>query len=398
MASAEPPPPGPRLISLRYKGTCEACGAALEARTKAWYDPARRKVRCSVCGPAAGGPAPIATSKDQQQALSTALPPPADAGHAGASALRKYERLSERHHERAAAEVARDAAWRDQVKQDHPLLGRLASALAPKPTIGPEPQSVTAWQTGSHGEARVGGVLDAWAATVGAVVLHDRKIPGSRANIDHLVIARSGVWSIDAKEYKGAVAKVDVGGWSRADFRLEGRRPGPHQATGRPPMADGPGPRSARAPRPRPRRTGLGRPLLRWLGLARFPPETPGVRGHGSRLAIWAAGGPQHPEAADGYPRGRDRNVVGPGLPACLTPKPRRPGGLATAAPTPPPVGALSPPAPRPWHQWPRCPQPASRELWAATPADRPDAAAAVVAPRPLSPAVSAREPLRRPA
>ena len=221
MASAEPPPPGPRLISLRYKGTCEACGAALEARTKAWYDPARRKVRCSVCGPAAGGPAPIATSKDQQQALSTALPPPADAGHAGASALRKYERLSERHHERAAAEVARDAAWRDQVKQDHPLLGRLASALAPKPTIGPEPQSVTAWQTGSHGEARVGGVLDAWAATVGAVVLHDRKIPGSRANIDHLVIARSGVWSIDAKEYKGAVAKVDVGGWSRADLRLK---------------------------------------------------------------------------------------------------------------------------------------------------------------------------------
>jgi hypothetical protein len=117
--------------------------------------------------------------------------------------------------------VARDAAWRDQVKQDHPLLGRLASALAPKPAIGPEPQSVTAWQTGSHGEVRVGGVLDAWAATVGAVVLHDRKIPGSRANIDHLVIARSGVWSIDAKEYKGAVAKVDVGGWSRADFRLK---------------------------------------------------------------------------------------------------------------------------------------------------------------------------------
>lgn len=383
-------------MSLRYKGTCEACGAALEARAKAWYDPARRKVRCGTCGPAGGGPAPAATSKAQQP-LSTALPPPPGAGHAGASALRKYERLSERHHERAAAEVARDAVWRDQVKQDHPLLGRLASAMTPKPAIGPEPQSVTAWQTGSHGEVRVGGVLDAWAATVGAVVLHDRKIPGSRANIDHLVIARSGVWSIDAKEYKGAVAKVDVGAWSRADFRLKvaGRD--------RTKLLDGLGWQMGRAREvlerlaPRPGRTGLGRPLLRGLGLAPFPPETPGVRGHGGRLAIWAAGGAQHPEAADGYPCGRDRNVVGPGLPARLTPKPLRPGGLATTA-LAPPVGALSPPAPRPWRQWPRCPQPASRELWAARPADRPDAAAAVVAPRPLSPAVSAREPLRRPA
>ena len=86
--------------------------------------------------------------------------------------------------------MARDAAWREQVKQGHPVLGRLASAVTPKPTIGPELQSVTAWQTGSHGEVRAGAVLGSWATTVGAVVLHDRKIPGSRANIDHLVVAR----------------------------------------------------------------------------------------------------------------------------------------------------------------------------------------------------------------
>ena len=53
MASAEPPAPKARLVSLRYKGTCEACGAALEARTKAWYDADRRRARCSVCGPVA---------------------------------------------------------------------------------------------------------------------------------------------------------------------------------------------------------------------------------------------------------------------------------------------------------------------------------------------------------
>ena len=34
-------------------------------------------------------------------------------------------------------------------------------------------------------------------------VLHDRRIPGSRANIDHIAVAPTGVWVIDAKRYKG---------------------------------------------------------------------------------------------------------------------------------------------------------------------------------------------------
>jgi hypothetical protein len=38
------------------------------------------------------------------------------------------------------------------------------------------------------------------------VVLHDRRIPGSHVNIDHIALARSGAWAIDAKRYKGKVA------------------------------------------------------------------------------------------------------------------------------------------------------------------------------------------------
>jgi hypothetical protein len=34
-------------------------------------------------------------------------------------------------------------------------------------------------------------------------VLHDRRIPGSRANTDHIAVAPSGVWVTDAKRYKG---------------------------------------------------------------------------------------------------------------------------------------------------------------------------------------------------
>ena len=53
-----------------------------------------------------------------------------------------------------------------------------------------------------------------------AVVLDDRKIPGTRGNIDHVVVAMSGVWVIEAKECEGRVERRDVGGWFKIDERL----------------------------------------------------------------------------------------------------------------------------------------------------------------------------------
>jgi len=52
------------------------------------------------------------------------------------------------------------------------------------------------------------------------VVLHDRLVPGSRANIDHIAIGPSGVFVIDAKKYTGQVEARDVGGLFRTDVRL----------------------------------------------------------------------------------------------------------------------------------------------------------------------------------
>jgi hypothetical protein len=46
-------------------------------------------------------------------------------------------------------------------------------------------------------------------------VLHDRRIPGSRANIDHLVIHSAGVWVVDAKRYKGRPERRVEGGLFR---------------------------------------------------------------------------------------------------------------------------------------------------------------------------------------
>jgi len=94
--------------------------------------------------------------------------------------------------------------------------GRLAGVVK---FMADDPQSTKAWAKGSEGERRLAADL---TKRVGdrAVLLHDRKIPGTRANIDHLAVAASGIWIIDAKNYKGKVEQRDVGGWLKTDRRL----------------------------------------------------------------------------------------------------------------------------------------------------------------------------------
>ena len=45
------------------------------------------------------------------------------------------------------------------------------------------------------------------------MVLHDRAVPGGRANIDHIAVVPSGVWVIDTKHYRGRLEQRDLGGW-----------------------------------------------------------------------------------------------------------------------------------------------------------------------------------------
>lgn len=61
---------------------------------------------------------------------------------------------------------------------------------------------ITAYGIGAEGERLTGRFLD---KLDGYVVLHDRKIPGSKANIDHVAIGPDGVFVIETKNYKGEV-------------------------------------------------------------------------------------------------------------------------------------------------------------------------------------------------
>jgi hypothetical protein len=176
-----------KTMRLRYAGSCRLCGTQLAAGETAVYERATKTVRCVQC--------PQADATLPGSAILTDVPAPAaapviESGVAGASAKREHER--------------RAAKREDRVRAAHPKLGGLILALSD------DPQSTRAWSTGAVGEQIVARSLDKWA-NEHVRVLHDRRIPRTRANIDHIAVAPSGVYVIDAKRYKG-----------RPDLRIQG--------------------------------------------------------------------------------------------------------------------------------------------------------------------------------
>jgi nuclease-like protein len=135
-------------------------------------------------------------------------------GRPGGSAQATWRRL--RTAERAA--WARTVPWRIAVllgigvsggvigSQLAPRLGLVVAALATAAAgwalrFRPSPDAV-AWRRGAAGERRTARLLDPLERH-GWTVLHDLAVPGSRANIDHLVIGPGGVLVIDSKHYRG---------------------------------------------------------------------------------------------------------------------------------------------------------------------------------------------------
>jgi hypothetical protein len=166
---------GARPLRLRYRAVCSVCGITLSPGSDAYWDKASKTATCIACAPESAAPT---------------------AGMPGASAAAEGERRTEKRVEDVrrrygdhAAVVAETMAARD------------ASA---------------SWGKGSDGESRLAAFI---AREVGDAVipLHDRLIPGTRGNIDHIFIAPSGVWVVDAKTYKGKVVKRETGPIWRRD-------------------------------------------------------------------------------------------------------------------------------------------------------------------------------------
>lgn len=200
----ETAPPTEKQMRLRYAGKCRSCGTSLPAGERAVYERAPKTVRCIECPTAQARraePEAVDAAEPAVQAPPIQAPPTEeiDAGVAGSSARREYER-------RRAKDEAR-------LREKWGRFGNIAVKLAP------ERQSTQAWSIGAVGEEQLGRSLERFTE-LGHVVLHDRRIPGSRANIDHIVVTSCGVWVIDAKHYEG-----------RPDLRVEGGFLFPRTAT-----------------------------------------------------------------------------------------------------------------------------------------------------------------------
>ena len=58
----------------------------------------------------------------------------------------------------------------------------------------------------------LGAMAAGWGLRQGWAVLHDLAIPGSQANLDHVVIGPGGVFVIDSKQYRGRLQLDPSGG------------------------------------------------------------------------------------------------------------------------------------------------------------------------------------------
>lgn len=162
-----------KKIPLRYSAVCTICAIDLPPQTYAWWDDDKKNTTCVVCAADIG--------------LVTGDPfssPPMATSVAGASAFDEYQRRA------------------------NPPTSRLAQAQS----VALAPQSTTAWLKGAVGEQAVAKRLDSLPRTI---ALHDRRIPRTKANIDHIAVTPSGVWVIDAKNYSGKLERrLTSSGWS----------------------------------------------------------------------------------------------------------------------------------------------------------------------------------------
>jgi len=185
-----------RELSLRRPDTCISCKESLDVGARAWWDANLKVVMCLTCHAAVDE---VDAATEEGRPASAVEGRTMERGEAGRSSEARYEYLHARREQRIDKRF-----------------GRLAGVVK---FLTDDPQSTKAWRAGSTGERKLAAALEASVGDV-CVLLHDRRVPGTRGNIDHLAVSSNGIWVIDAKNYRGVIQRRDVGGWLSVDNRL----------------------------------------------------------------------------------------------------------------------------------------------------------------------------------
>lgn len=83
-----------------------------------------------------------------------------------------------------------------------------------------DPGSAARWAAGANGE-RVTALWLRPLTYTGWVILHDRSIPGLRANIDHIVIGPGGLFVVDSKMWRKTALRLDRGRLIREEIEVD---------------------------------------------------------------------------------------------------------------------------------------------------------------------------------
>jgi hypothetical protein len=129
-------------------------------------------------------------------------PPEFDPGPAGRSAQREHERRRERRLN----------------EPSRPLLLRVLLGRSPREKRRLEEERH--WASGARGEELLAQSLESRCPQV--LLLHDRRLPRTRANIDHIAIAAAGVYVIDAKRHHGKI-RISRPLFGAPQLRIAGR-------------------------------------------------------------------------------------------------------------------------------------------------------------------------------
>lgn len=161
-----------RTLVLKRDGVCAVCHLQLEANTNALWNPSLHQIKCLIHGDSHLENANHEDLAVRPDALPTENLNP-NHGSAGGSAKAEGDRRIKKRE--------------DRINTRFPKAGKFILALTDVP------QSTKAWETGAKGEIAVGKALDDFAAQYHFKVIHDRLIPKSRANIDHIAITHAGI-------------------------------------------------------------------------------------------------------------------------------------------------------------------------------------------------------------